>query len=328
MAEHYFLPRRFVKRYPWAHRAGQRAEAAFIAAALGLLRRLPLGTSTRLASRLFAIIGPWTGAAGKIEHNLCMAFPHLDERERKRLGRRIFGNFGVAVAELTQLDRIWAQRDRRIEFASDFNFEQGRPAVFVAAHIGPWTFANFLAGYYAGLAITTLYAPESNPHVHDRIRALRAALPCRFIPRDNSMRELVKELGAGRAVGLGSDVRFDAGPALPFFGLPMHTNTVPAKLALRFDCELIPVRTERLPGGRFRIAVHAPVRPRDPHAAKDEQTLDMSTQLNALFEQWIREDPTQWMCLSRRWSKKMPRACDRTPPSQTGAHPCRRPGTQ
>ena len=74
---------------------------------------------------------------------------------------------------------------------------------------------------------------------------------------------LMGELSHGATIGLGSDVRLDAGEMIPFFGHDMPTNTVPARLALRFDCELVPARAERLPGGRYRITLYPPVRPDD-----------------------------------------------------------------
>ena len=90
----------------------------------------------------------------------------------------------------------------------------------------------------------------------------------------------------------------------------MSTNTVPARLALRFDCELVPTRAERLPGGRFRITLYPPVRPDDPNASAAAQARDMTTKLNALFEDWIRATPGEWLCLARRWPKDVERAAE------------------
>ena len=45
------------------------------------------------------------------------------------------------------------------------------------------------------------------------------------------MRALIAALSKGEAVGLGSDVRLDSGELIPFFGQPMPTNIVPARLA-------------------------------------------------------------------------------------------------
>jgi Kdo2-lipid IVA lauroyltransferase/acyltransferase len=309
MAKYYFLPRKWAKRHPGFSRFGWRIEGWLIGAALKVFRVVPLSISTALARLLFRNIGPWTSVRKPVDENLLVAFPDRPAAERHRWMREIFGNVGVAVAELTQLERIWRDRAARLEFVAapevQFLRRRGTAAVLVTAHVGPWTLTNFVAGEY-GFPLTIVYAPESNPFVHDMIRDLRSTLPVKLISRDNSMRTLMGELANGATVGLASDVRFDDGEMIPFFGHDMATNTVPARLALRYGCELVPIRAERLPGQRFRVTVCAPVRPRESAAGTAEQARDMIAQLNTLFEGWIRDTPDEWMCLARRWPKRIP----------------------
>ena len=94
----------------------------------------------------------------------------------------IFGHVGVALAEIAQLCRRSGKtangassswHHRRFEFLK----RTGKPAVLVTAHIGPWTLTNFAAGQY-GFPLSIVYAPESNPYVHDMM--LRCAAPCRW----------------------------------------------------------------------------------------------------------------------------------------------------
>ena len=307
MAKYYFLPREWAKRHPGISRFGWRLEAWLIGAALKLFSVLPLSIATKIAGSWFRAFGPLTSISKRVVENLDIAFPDAPAPLRRRWVREVFGNLGVAIAELTQLDKIWRDRSSRLEFVTepgtDFLHEPGRAAVFVTAHVGPWTLTNFIAGEYA-FPLTIVYAPESNPFVRDMICELRSALPARQIERDNSMRALMGELARGATVGLGSDVRLDGGEMIPFFGHDMATNTVPARLALRYDCPFVPVRAERLPGQRFRITTCTPVQPHDPNASTSEQARDMTMQLNALFEDWIRATPGEWMCLARRWPKR------------------------
>ena len=250
MAKYYFLPRKLAKRRPEFNRIGWRIEAWAISALIGVFRTLPLERATRLAHGLFAAVGSHSGKRVRVMRNLRVAFPDASQPELDVLARDIFGHVGVALAEIAQLDRIWRDRERRLEFvvAPEIRFlaERGRPAVFVTAHIGPWTLTNFIAPQF-GFPLSIVYAPESNPYVHDIMLRLRGELQVALLSRDNSMRTLMKALSDGGAIGLGSDVRFDGGEMIPFFGKAMPTNVVPARLALRFDCELIPTQAERLP---------------------------------------------------------------------------------
>lgn len=313
MAKYYFFPRELAKRRPQLTRIGWWIEGSFIRSLMWVFRHLPLESATGLAKGLFGVIGPHTQIARRVTRNLIVAFPERSERERSELVREIFGNLGITLAEISQLDRIWKDREKRFEFVAApeiaFLHEKNRPAVCVTAHVSAYTLTNFIAANY-DIPLTMLYLPESNPRVRDLILRLYRALPVELQSRDHSMRVLLAALSSGRAVGLASDVRLDVGEPLPFFGHPMPANTVPARLALRYDCELIATRAERLPGGRFRITMLPPVRPTDPSASDAEQARDMTRQLNAIFEAWIRETPGEWMCLARRWPKDVERAAE------------------
>ena len=181
-----------------------------------------------------------------------------------------------------------------------------RAAVLVTAHVGPWTLTNLIAAEY-DFRLTIVYAPESNPWIRDRILRLRRGMPVNLIERDGSMRALLRELGNGHKIGLATDVRMDGGMPVPLCGHEMETNPVPARLALRSGCPLIPIRALRLPDGRFRIVAEAAVEPDDPDADRERQIEQMTRKLSAVYERWIRESPEEWMCMARRWPKALER---------------------
>lgn len=314
MAQHYFLPRSLVGRTPFLHRLGWRIEATVLRFFFFLLRRLSPERAAAMSRWAFAKVGPRTRKRTRVYRNLKVAFPQASETQIQGYLVDVFGYLGVAVAELVHLPRLWAERARRFEFEADpaISFiDTGRPAVLVTAHVGAWSLANFIAAKY-DFPLTIVYAPESNPYVHDLIFELRSALPVKMMRRDNAMRGLMKELGAGHTVGLASDVRLDAGEPVSMFGHDMLTNTVPARLALRYDCELIPVHVKRLPGMRYRVHLCAPIRPLDASAPPAQAAHDMATSLNRVFEEWIRATPGEWMCLARRWPKEVERAATRS----------------
>ena len=91
-------------------------------------------------------------------------------------------------------------------------------------------------------------------------RRWREALGCGLVSLDQGARPLIRELSEGRSVGLVVDARDDDGAPIPFFGLDKWTTLAPARLALRFGCDLIPVRVERRGNARFRLTVYKPVR--------------------------------------------------------------------
>jgi KDO2-lipid IV(A) lauroyltransferase len=78
---------------------------------------------------------------------------------------------------------------------------------------------------------------------------------------------------------------------------------MPAKLALKFECDLVPVQVERLQDAHYRVTFHPPVRPRDATISETDQAIDMIQQVHHQFEDWIRQQPEDWFCSKRLWSK-------------------------
>lgn len=306
MSKHYLIPRQLSDMFPALQRVAWRLEDLFFGGCLWLLRRMPPELSARVAKRLFASIGPLSAKGATVRSNLAVAFAEQGRAQIKLMTKDLFGNLGIAVVELALLDRLWEERDQRIEFVADAAvtplLQSGRAIVFVTAHVGAWQLCNLIAPHY-GLPITTVYAPETNPFLNARLLQLRQAFQCQLTPRDGSMRVLMRELGAGHAIGLAVDTRLDSGDLLPFFGVDAPTNSVPARLALRYNCELVPLHVQRLPAMRYRVTLCEPIRPTDEAASIDDKALRMTADLNLLFESWIRATPSEWMCLKRRWPR-------------------------
>jgi KDO2-lipid IV(A) lauroyltransferase len=301
--------RKRIDRVPALQRARWRMEAGLLALFWWFCARLEPDTASAFGQRLFRRIGPSLGKAAQVQRNLRVAFPDLSEAERADLLREVWGNAGAVLAEYPHFKAICHD-----DFAGHFevlekwdvagNRAAGRHGIFVTAHVGNWELPGAAAGHH-GFPITVIYAPSRNPFIDRMLRRRREALGCRLVSLEEGARHLLRELTEGRSVGLVVDTRDDDGVAIPFFGVDKLTTLAPARLALRFGCDLVPARVERVGPARFRLIVHEPIRP-DPALASDkDRAIQMMRDLNRLFEQWIRERPEQWLCIKRAWPKSL-----------------------
>lgn len=314
MAKHPFFPdslRRIVRVRPRLQRVIWVLEAGLIASVWGLCAALPSDVASRLGRRLLRLVGPRLRKQEHVVRNLAIAFPDRSPEQRRALEREVWGSFGAVLAELPHLRSIAAAIEHHIEFEGVRHalLEPGRPVVFVTAHVGNWDLAPLVAKQF-GLPLSVIFTPQSNPHVDRFIRRFREPLGCALLDRNRSLRALMRELAEGRSVGIVADHRVDDGEPIPYFGVPALTTLTPAKLALRYDCELVPLRVERVGDARFRVSITDPIRPADPAASPREQARQMTRDMNARFEEWIRAHPEQWVCTTRRWPKppKKPKA--------------------
>lgn len=293
-------------RHAWLQRLLYRLDRCFFGALLGILRLLPLDTASRLGAAIGGALGPRFRKGSAIAANLRVALPELDEAQRARVARDAWANAGALFAEYAHLpDFVGGHaRDRlEVEVAVPLRAcaEPAKPAIFVAAHMANW---ELIAGavHRLGLPLACVYTPPTNPLLDELLHRWRAELGCELLPREDSMRPMIRALAAGRSLGIVADRRVDSGRPVMLFGHPKPTSIIPARLALRFDCELVPVRVERLAGARFRVSFHAPV----AHAAGSdeiERAVLMTEQVHRLFEGWIRARPGDWFCSKRLWPK-------------------------
>ena len=104
----------------------------------------------------------------------------------------------------------------------------------------------------------------------------------------------------GTHLSLLADQKMNDGIPVPFFGRPAMTAPALAVLALRFDCDVLPARVERLDGAHFRLTVFPPSplpRTGKPHA----DAAALMACVNGTLEAWIRDHPEQWLWVHRRW---------------------------
>jgi Kdo2-lipid IVA lauroyltransferase/acyltransferase len=114
---------------------------------------------------------------------------------------------------------------------------------------------------------------------------------------------LARTLEEGGAVGMLVDQKFHKGVTTQFFGLPVKTNPLLAKLQRQYDCEVYPARSIRLPNGRFRLEIEPAVTiPKDANGNVDVAAT--AQMLNDKVEAWVREYPGQWQWFHDRWAIK------------------------
>jgi len=291
---------RFLRRLLW------RVDFTLIWLLARLFALLRADTASRFGDRVGAWVGPRLKRKTSIyRENLATAFPELDDAELDRLVTRSWGRVGRILAEYPHLATILAEDQRLvidIRQPIETYENTARPCVVVTAHQSNW---EVVCSAMAKLGIpnASLYSPPSNPLLDEMLLDSRRALNCELVPRDNAARALVNALKQGRSAGLVMDRRVDGGEPICFFGHDKPSTILPAKLALKFNCDLVPVRVERLRDAAYRVTFYPPVTPGDPGADETARAVDMIQQVHEQFETWIREHPEDWFCSKRLWPK-------------------------
>ena len=99
------------------------------------------------------------------------------------------------------------------------------------------------------------------------------------------------------------DRRVDGGTPVEFFGRDKPSTLMPARLATKFNCALVPAQVQRLQDARYRVIFHPPVMAGQHCTSESERAQDMIQQVHQQFEDWIRAKPEDWFCSKRLWPK-------------------------
>lgn len=296
------------RRTQWQRRLTrivQPVEAAIVHAAFVLFRMLPLETASAVGGRIARAVGPWIGVTRRARKNLRRVFPEKTDQEIEAIIRDMWENLGRVATEYPHLSRMRAfPPGNNVEVIGTEHVDaaraRGKPLIFFSGHLGNWEISGLAAKQY-GLPLHLIYRPANNPWVEEIFREGRGDIAAGLIRKGaEGARAAMQVLREGKQLGILIDQKMNDGIPVPFFGRDAMTAPALARLALKFDCTVLPTQVERIAGARFRLTVHPPL-PLERTGDLQRDVHAIMTRANAHLEAWIRNRPAQWLWLHRRW---------------------------
>jgi Kdo2-lipid IVA lauroyltransferase/acyltransferase len=244
--------------------------------------------------------------------NLALAFPEMREAERIHMLRLEYRNLGWLLAEFCQMSgytHAGASRFIRYEGLEHYLAarERGKGVLVLTGHLGAWELSSFfhsLAGYPMGMVIRRL----DNPLVDRMVNRIRCQHGNRVLHKDDFARGLLAAMRTGETVGILMDTNMTPpqGLFVPFFGVEACTASGLARVALKTGAAVVPgfllwEEAERQYVLRFYPEL-ALARTGDAEA----DTADNTARFTAILEEVIRQYPSQWLWMHRRWKTRPP----------------------
>jgi KDO2-lipid IV(A) lauroyltransferase len=290
------------------------ADATAGHAAAGLLRVLrlfPRQGSANAVAAAARVIGPLTKEHRIGRDNLKAAFPEKSDAEIEAILTGVWDNLGRVAGEFAHIDRIRTvigpdAGPGDVDFSDDTErlFRQlqddGKPALIFAAHLANWELPAQIAQTF-GLDTAVLYRRPNLGAVADAVTRIRSGSMGTLVATglDAPVR-LAEALEAGRHVAMLVDQYYVRGVEVTIFGQRTRANPLIARLARQVDCPIHGTRIVRLPSGRFRAELTEAV----PPVRDADGQIDVAGTMQAIttvIENWIRENPAQWLWVHRRW---------------------------
>ena len=267
----------------------------------------------RNASHIGSIIGKFFGPLFRskkiIKQNIKIGLGNIDESKQKEIINGMWSNIGRTLAEYvflkdfkfnkTDLNHMKINGTKYLDEIKKSN----EPAIFYSGH-----FANFelmaMELDKFGIKTAAIYRPLNNFFLNPLMEYLRMKYICPTqIPKGRiGVREIIGRIKDGYSVALMMDQRVSEGQKVPFFNKPAFTTTIPAQLALKYNCKLVPIFLERKGSVEFEMTVYEPYKI-EKSGNEEEDTKNIMHKINQIIEKMIIRNPTQWIWSHNRWKQ-------------------------
>ena len=274
--------------------------AAILAIPLFLiLKILPFNLSSYLCGSLMYIVGPMTSYNGRIKKHMQIAFPTKSIREINKLIKQHWFIFGQTIGEMPHINSLI--KKGHLETEGLEKLKKG-PAILVGAHMGNWEFL-LRVGDLAGRRAGYVFRPINN-WILNKIQIHRNKDANADFYRKGRLAAIgmASKLKSGEIIGLTGDQLLREGIMVPFFGIRTPTPQAAAVMALKWNVPVYMVRIERFKGIKFKMTVEDKLKI-PTNLDKEKAIYQITKMISSRIEDWIKEQPEQWLWAHRRWGK-------------------------
>jgi len=241
--------------------------------------------------------------------NLTHAFgDSLSDQERDQIVRGVYRHFCKMLMEILHIPRKlhltnWRERVVLVGHAPilDKFMDGDRPMIFLTGHYGNWELAGYVFGLFGYPTVSVARALD-NPYLERYLRKFRETTGQSLIPKTGGYDQMVEVLRSNGALGFLADQ--DAGQRglyVDFFGRPASTHKAIALLAIEHQALVFVGVSRRIgPGFRYEIRCEDVIEPASLTGTADDVRI-LTQRYTSALERLIRQDPTQYLWLHRRW---------------------------
>ena len=264
-----------------------------------ILKMLPFNLSSYLCGSLMYIVGPMTSYNGRIKKHMQIAFPQKSIAEINKLTKQHWFMLGQTIGEMPHINRLI--KIGHLETDGLDKLKTG-PAILVGAHMGNWEFL-LRVGDLAGRRAGYVFRPINN-WILNKIQIHRNKDANADFYRKGRLAAIgmASKLKSGEIIGLTGDQLLREGIMVPFFGIKTPTPQAAAVMALKWNVPIYMVRIERFKGIKFKMTVEDKLRI-PSNLDKEKAIYQITKMISSRIEDWIKEQPEQWLWAHRRWGK-------------------------
>jgi len=229
---------------------------------------------------------------------------NLDPKSCAKITRRAYRAFGQNLVEISFIPRInkkYLQKYIHIENKDYIQqaFNRGKGVIFLIVHEGNWELSNIICANL-GFPFVLFVRDQGFPRLNKLLNAYRLKQGAKIIHKQTGLKELIEVLKDNQSIGMTVDQGGKSGQIVEFFGKQASMSVGAVKLALKYDCSIIPVFYTRVRGPYTKVIldqVYTATRSSNP-----ENDLRQNLQrLINIYEKYIRQYPYEYLWTYKIW---------------------------
>ena len=272
-----------------------------------IFKIIGLRNASYLGGIIGRVIGPLFRSKNIIKQNIKNGLGEVDKKRETEIINGMWSNIGSTFAEYvflkdfkfnkTNFDHI---KINGINYLNEIK-NNNEPAIFYSGHFANFELMTMELDKF-GIKCAAIYRPLNNFFLNPLMEYLRIKYICpNQIPKGRKgMREIISKIKDGYSIALMVDQRVSEGSRTLFFNKLAHTTTIPAQLALKYNCKLVPISLERKEDTHFEMTIHEPYKI-EKTGNDEEDTKNITLKINQVIEKMILNNPTQWIWSHNRW---------------------------
>jgi KDO2-lipid IV(A) lauroyltransferase len=242
--------------------------------------------------------------------NLRASFPEKSEAWIEQTGRRSFEQLVMLTIDVLVTPRLvqkdnWRQYSRFVKAEyPKWLMKEGKGLILVTAHYGNFELIGYMMGLF-GFDIYSVARPLDNKYLNRFLYGVRQRHGLKLIDKKGAAELMPQIIQQGSTLGFIADQ--DAGRKgifVDFFGRKASTYKSIGLLALTYNLPIAVGCTRRI-GNRFffEFRLGRIIFPSE-WADKQDPLTWVSAEYTRAIEDFVREDPTQYWWVHRRWKTR------------------------
>ena len=280
-------------------------QAVFVYLFYIFIKIIGLKHSRYIFSKIFQNVGPLIKSKNIIDDNLYKALGKTKDEKKINIVANMWSNYGKTFVEYIYLNKF-RNENLHVNITKGLNTllkikKNNKPVIFISGH-----FANFelmsMEITKKKIDLATIYRPLNNIFLNPFMEIIRKKYVCKNQIKKgiSGIRNAIEYIKNNHSIALMIDQRVSEGKQIPFFNHKALTTTLPAQLALKYNCDIVPVFLYRNKNDTFDMQLYDPISI-DRKLNTEVNKLQITINLNKILEEMILKKPEQWIWTHNRW---------------------------